>query len=113
MGALDLRETVGQGWTDMEWMGTFLLIEQLFLVLFPWGQPIHIRHSQGCEACPRQDGLPFQACARKTAITISKAAKHTSTPLLLQLFCCSPQLPCLALPGAHVIMLWKKIYLFH
>lgn len=32
--ALDLRDTVGEGWTDIEWMGMFLAIEHVFLVLF-------------------------------------------------------------------------------
>ena len=32
--ALDLRHTAGEGWTDMEWFGTFVIIEHVFLVIF-------------------------------------------------------------------------------
>jgi len=32
--ALDLRDTAGEGWTDLEWVGLFILIEHIFLVIF-------------------------------------------------------------------------------
>jgi anoctamin-10 len=32
--ALDLRDSVGADWTDIEWFGMFVLIEHIFLVLF-------------------------------------------------------------------------------
>ena len=32
--ALDLRDTAGQDWGDLEWAGLFVVIEHVFLVLF-------------------------------------------------------------------------------
>lgn len=32
--AMDLRDTAGEGWNDLEWIGLFVLIEHVFLVIF-------------------------------------------------------------------------------
>ena len=32
--ALDIRHTAGEGWSDLQWFGMFVIIEHVFLVIF-------------------------------------------------------------------------------